>query len=68
MEVQQVGHVVLRGARAVAECIRQRMLFEARDLIRVVVRYENTTRPPSVYRESLVQAKLLAPLEERMAP
>ena len=65
--VQQVGQVVLRGARAVAGCIRQRMLFEARDLIRVVVRYENTTRPPSAYRESLVQAKLLAPLEERMA-
>jgi hypothetical protein len=63
----QVGQVVLRGARAVAGCIRQRMLFEARDLIRVVVRYENTTRPPSAYRESLLQAKLLAPLEERMA-
>ena len=60
---------LIRGSRAVAECIRQRMLFEARALVEEVLRFEenNATGSPSAYRARLVQALLLASLDERMA-
>ncbi len=65
MAPQQVGQVVSRGARAVAGCIRQRMLFEARDLASEVIRYEEKSK--GAYRGILMQDALLAPLDERMA-
>ena len=60
--------LVQRGVQAVAGCIRQRMLFEARDLVTEVIRYgEREAGPQSAFRERLVTELLLAPLDERMA-